>query len=314
MDRSVSLVAQRIRRHIGSIFVALAAIGAPALFVAVLATPLAARAVDARAAAPEPGSAAELLDRAFRNLYAEDYIQTLVLATSSRGGREMRRRLQLTRRQSVRPGKALLRFLYPQSIRRTSVLILENEETADDLYVYLPATRLTRHLSSFQRADSFFGTDLSYEDVEPKNIRDFEVRFMPADEASEAAGCVLVEITAAVGFDSTYEKQVSCLEVERGIILWTDYYTNGRHLKRLTIDPKDVRRVGERHIPFLITVETPRQRSTTKVITEEYDLRAEIPDKLFNTWNLAAGDADADRRKTKAAPAPEPPTVVHTGE
>ena len=283
-------------------------------FLSLASLALAVPVLDARAAAPEAGTAAELLDRAFRNLYAEDYIQTLVLATSSRGGREMRRRLQLTRRQSVRPGKALLRFLYPQSIRRTSVLILENDEAADDLYVYLPATRLTRHLSSFQRGDSFFGTDLSYEDVEPKDIGDFVVRFLPADEESKAAGCVRVEITAAPGFDSTYEKQLSCLEGERGIILWTDYYVSGRHLKRLAIDPKDVRRIGDRYIPFLITVETPRQRSITKVITEEYDLRAEIPDKLFNTWNLAAGDADSDRRKTTTAPDPEPPPLVHTGE
>ena len=40
------------------------------------------------------GTANELLDRAFRNLYAEDYIQTLVLATQMRGGSEMQRRLQ----------------------------------------------------------------------------------------------------------------------------------------------------------------------------------------------------------------------------
>ncbi len=87
----------------------------------------------ALASPPEPESAAALLERAFHNLYAEDYIQTLVLATQSRGGNEMHRRLQLTRRQSVRPGKALLRFLYPQSIRRTSVLILENDGASDDL-------------------------------------------------------------------------------------------------------------------------------------------------------------------------------------
>ena len=70
--------------------------------------------------------------------------------------------------------------------------------------------------------------------------------------------------------------------------------------KRLTIDTTQVRRVGDRYIPWLITVETPRQRSVTRVITEDYELRAKIPDKLFNTWNLAAGDAKSDRSKTEA--------------
>lgn len=256
----------------------------------------------AAAATPAPAgeTAAELLDRAFQNLYAEDYIQTLVLASRSRGGSEMRRRLQLTRRQSVRPSKALLRFLYPQSIRRTSVLVLQNEGRPDDFYVYLPAIRITRHLTSAQKGDSFFGTDLSYEDVEPKSVEDFVVRFLDQDESAEDDDrCLRVEITAAPGFDSSYERQVSCLEPERGIILWTDYYTRGnRHLKRLTIDPDEVRRVGDRWIPFLITMETPRHRSVTRVITEDYELQAEIPDSVFKTWNLEAGDAKTDRKKT----------------
>jgi hypothetical protein len=279
------------------------------LLGALVASPAAA--VGEKAAAAEAGKAAELLGRAFENLYAEDYIQTLVLATRSRGGNEMRRRLQLTRRQSVRPGKALLRFLYPQSIRRTSILVLENEGASDDLYVYLPAARITRHLSNVQKGDSFFGTDLSYEDVEPKNVDDFVVRFLedevPASPGDGSAACVKLEITAAPGFQSAYDKQISCLDPERAIILWTDYYAKGRHLKRLTIDLDEVRVIGGRNIPFLITIENPRQRSITKVITEDYNLRAEIPDKIFNTWNLAAGDAESDRHKTIALPDPERP-------
>ncbi len=263
---------------------------------------------DEAAAVLEPGSAAELYDRGLQNLYAEDYIQTLVLATQSRGGREMRRRLQITRRQSTRPGKALLRFLYPQTIRRTSVLILENETRSDDLFVYLPAVKLTRRLSAAQRADSFFGTDLSYEDVEPKHIEDYIVEWASEESATpeqlaeaESAGCALLQVRGTPALESAYERQVTCVERARAIILWTDFYRRGKFLKRLTVDLAEVRRVGDRYIPFLITVETPRQRSVTKVITEEYDLRAEIRDELFSQWNLAAGDARADRRRTVPA-------------
>ena len=273
-------------------------------------------------AAEQDRTAEQLLDRAFRNLYAEDYIQTLVLATQSRGGSEMRRRLQIMRRQSERPGKALLRFLYPQSIRRTSVLILENENASDDLFVYLPAIKLTRRLSSAQRADAFFGTDLSYEDVEPKHIEDYRVRWLSAEErdALEVGGdtdsCRLMEIMAAPGFESAYEKQISCIEPERAIIAWTDFYAKGQVVKRLRIDPAQVKPVGDRHIPFLITIETPRNRSMTRVVTEDYALRAEIPDRLFNTWNLEAGDAKSDRGKTRAAVSAGPTDdalEVHSG-
>ena len=277
----------------------------PLVIVALaLASPATARAGEP----PAPGSAAALLDRAFRNLYAEDYIQSLVLTTQSRGGREMQRRLQLIRRQSVRPGRALLRFLYPESIRRTSVLILENDGADDDLYVYLPALQMTRRLSSAQKGDSFFGSDLSYEDVEPKHVEDFVVRWVEQDAAPAAADpdCVKVRITPAPGFESCYDEQISCIDPERGVIHWTDFYVSGRHLKRLTIDPQQIRLIGERSIPFLITIETPRNRSITKVETTSYELVADIPEKIFATWNLAAGDARSDRRKMEPSGRSEP--------
>ncbi|MCZ6805367.1 MAG: outer membrane lipoprotein-sorting protein [Deltaproteobacteria bacterium] len=266
----------------------------------------------------EQTSAASLLDRALQNLYEDDFIQTMTLATQSGSGKEMRRRLQLTRRQSVRPGKALLRFLYPETIRGTAVLVLENEERSDDLFVYLPAVRLTRRLSSSQRGDSFFGTDLSYEDVEPKRISDYNVDWASDEDVTPSqladatnAGCTLLDVRGTTDFDSAYDRQVTCVETARSIIIWTDYYRSGKFLKRLSLDPADVRMVGDRHIPFLITVETPQRHSITKVITETYELRAKISDRLFDTWNLSAGDIKSDRRKSK--PMPEPPEPNNEG-
>ena len=59
------------------------------------------------AVAAQAGASA-LVKRAFDNLYADDYIQTLQLTTRARGGRGISRRLQVTRKQSTRPSKTLL--------------------------------------------------------------------------------------------------------------------------------------------------------------------------------------------------------------
>jgi len=251
-------------------------------------------------AVPASATAAALLDRAFHNLYADDYIQTMELTTRSRGGREMSKRLQITRKQSVRPGKALVRFLEPYAIRRTSVLVLENDERADDLYVYLPAVESTRYLSAAQRKDSFFGTDLSYEDVEPKQAADYVADWVsPAGAGDEP--CALLEIQARPQFESTYERLVSCIEPERAIILWTEFYRDGSVVKRLEIDPRKVRQIGTKFIPFAMTIKATRKRSETRIVTESYELRPSIPDNLFSTWNLEWGNADRDRSKAAAS-------------
>jgi len=241
-----------------------------------------------------------LLRRGFENLYADDYVQVLELTTRGGGARPMTRTLQLTRKQSTRPGKALVRFLEPYDVRRTSVLILENERAADDLWIYLPALRMTRRISAAQRADSFFGTDLSYEDVEPKRAADYSVR--PAESgAGEDDGCVRLDIRALEGIDSTYERMVSCIDPERGVIHWTEFYRQGDRVKRLDVDLASLRPVGDRLIPFRMTMRTLRNRSETDMVTRSYDIVEEIPDALFSTWNLEGGDARRDRSRVSGA-------------
>jgi hypothetical protein len=249
------------------------------------------------AAAPAP--AAEdvgqgLLDRAFQNLYADDYVQMLWLRTTTRGGREMSRRLQITRKQSERPGRAMVRFLEPYAVRRTAILVLENDGASDDQYVYLPAAERTMHLSASQRADSFFGTDLAYEDLEPKYAGDYDVTTL-GQESYQGLSCTRLELRPRPSFESSYDRMETCVEPERAIMLWTDFYVRGRHWKRLTIDPDDVRPVQERFIPFRMTMSMPRRKSETVIETESYELRPEIPDKIFSVFNLESGDAKRDR-------------------
>jgi dCMP deaminase len=253
--------------------------------------------------ASEDGSAASsdaspdgLLRRGFENLYADDYVQVLELTTRGGGARPISRTLQLTRKQSTRPGKALVRFLAPYDVRRTSVLILENEGSSDDLWIYLPALRMTRRVSAAQRADSFFGTDLSYEDVEPKRTADYRVRLAPA-EAGGDEGCVRVDVRALDGIESTYERMVSCIEPARGVIHWTEFYRRGDLVKRLDVDLASLRPVADRLIPFRMTMRTLRSGSETDLVTRSYDIVDEVPDTLFSTWNLEGGDARRDRSR-----------------
>lgn len=241
-----------------------------------------------------PESAQALLQRAFLNLYGDDYLQRVLFTVTARSSRPVEQRLQIARKQRIRPGKALVRFLDPPAVRRTSILILQHEDASDDFYVYLPAFRKTRHLSSAQRADAFFGTDLSYEDVEPKLAADWDARLVGMEEY-EGLPCARLEITPRPEFDSIYERMVSCIEPERAVILWTDFYRVGRIEKRLRTNPARVQGVGGRHIPFEMTFETPRRRSKTLVTVESHELRDDLPDRLFTTRNLETGDADADR-------------------
>jgi hypothetical protein len=108
----------------------------------------------------------------------------------------------------------------------------------------------------------------------------------------------VMEIRARPGFESTYERMLSCIEPERALIRWTEFYRAGALVKRLRMDPSSVHPIGSRFIPFLITMDTLRTHSRTEVRTQSYELVKNLDETLFNTWNLEAGDAEKDRTRS----------------
>jgi hypothetical protein len=209
------------------------------------------------------------------------------------------RRVQIVRRQGRHGGRALVRFLEPEDIRKTSLLLLEREEGYDEVYLYLPAFRLVRHLAVSQRADAFFGTDVSYEDLEPKDPDDFDARWLGRASGEDAA-CVRLELRPRSGVESMYDRVIPCIDPERAVILRAEFHRGEELLKRLWVDPESIERHGATLMPGRVRLETPRQGTQTWVVTEAYEPVAGIPDSLFTRSNLELGDAERDREKAAA--------------
>lgn len=251
------------------------------------------------AAAPEEPhqpSAGALLDQAFRNLYDADFVQVLRMTSRSRTGRELSRRLQITRKQTGGPGRALVRFLDPPDLRGTSLLVFQKTGRHDDVFLYLPAFERTRRISSAQRSDAFFGSDFTYEDLEPKQASDYAASTL-GHEGAEGRLVVLIEVRAR-GVASQYERAIHAIDPQRKVVIRTDYYRNGSLCKRLEVDPAQIREVDGRHLPFRARMSSLRRGTETVIETESYELHSAIPDSIFTETNLAVGDPERDRSRS----------------
>jgi hypothetical protein len=177
------------------------------------------------------------------------------------------------------------------------MLLLQRAERYDDIYLFLPAFEMVRHVAVAQRADSFFGTDISFEDLEPKHASQLDVRPAAVGDFIATQVCQPIETRPRAGYDSTYERLVTCVDRERPLVLWTDFYRGGQLAKRLEVDPASVRRIGERWIPFRAVMRTPSRGTETVLETESYEPRDNLPEALFTIVNLSAGDSASDRVK-----------------
>ena len=145
--------------------------------------------------------------------------------------------------------------------------------------------------------------------MEPKYASDYEVTSIGPESFRELP-CVRLEFRPRPEYESSYERMECCVEPERAILLWTDFYRRGRLWKRLEVDPSEVRPVEERFIPFRMTMSSPRNQSETVILTESYELRPQMPEEIFSVFNLEAGDAKRDHARSAGEVDPNAPDVA----
>jgi len=272
-----------------------------AVLLAVLAVCAPATAADSERAEPET-AAQRLLDKTLRNLYDGDFVQVFRLTSQRRAGRAMTRRLQVVRKESEAPGRAVLRFLSPEDVRGSSMLVIERDDQPDDVFLYLPAAARTRRISLAQRYDSFFGTNLTYEDLEPKDQADYEASLEGRSEV-EGVRCLELRIEPREGIDSQYDWTRSCIDPERNVALRTEYYVGERMIKRLSVDPKRIDFLDGRWVAGFARLESTATEFSTDITSELYERKPSIPDRIFSTSNLESGSDASDLRALRSGDA-----------
>jgi hypothetical protein len=74
--------------------------------------------------------------------------------------------------------KRLIRFLEPADVRGTAMLVFDNKNSSDEMWIYLPALKKTRRIVTSEKGKSFMSSEFSNADMSSPAISDFTHRHM----------------------------------------------------------------------------------------------------------------------------------------
>ncbi len=74
--------------------------------------------------------------------------------------------------------KRFIRFVEPADIKGTSMLIVDNRNSADEMWIYLPALKKTRRIVSSEKGKSFMSSEFSNSDLTSPPLSDFVNRHL----------------------------------------------------------------------------------------------------------------------------------------
>jgi hypothetical protein len=88
--------------------------------------------------------------------------------------------------------KSVLRFVTPADVKGVALLIVNHPDRSSDQWMWTPAIGRERRIAQQDRSTRFFGTDFSFEDLEERDINQYDYKLL-TEETIDGALCWKIE-------------------------------------------------------------------------------------------------------------------------
>ena len=199
--------------------------------VAWAADPSAGRADSAEEAGRQIATDARERQKGFGNFTAN-----LTMTLRNKRGQESQRELRLKVIEIEGDGdRTLFVFDRPRDVRGTAFLIHAHKDEPDEQWLYLPALKRVKRISSSKKSGSFMGSEFSYEDLGAIEVEKFTHRHL-RDEACGDLECAVLE-RIPLSEDSGYSRQVVWFDREELRTMQVQYFDRrDEHLKTMVVE------------------------------------------------------------------------------
>src|SRR6056297_1686454 len=204
----------------------------------------------------------EIMEKVYYRDEGDDRKGNLTMTLVNARGDKRVRKLRQFYKDYGDTEKKIMFFLSPADVRNTSFMNWSYNDPAkdDDQWIYLPALRRVKRISSDSKDDYFMGSDFTYDDLGERHP-DEDRHTVLREENYNGESCYVVE-SIPVGNDNTFSKTVSWIARDKWIGLKREYYDKKGKLYK-TLNIKDYERIdGYWLITNMLMKDLDRDHST----------------------------------------------------
>ena len=180
--------------------------------------------------------------------------------------------------------KSLVVFDYPRDIKGTALLSYSHILKPDDQWLYLPALKRVKRISSNNKSGPFMGSEFAYEDISSQELKKFQYKWL-RDEPCGKLQCFVLE-QRPLYENSGYTRQIAWYDKSEYRVQRIDYYDRkDTLLKTLRFDKykKYLGKYWRPHEMYMVNHQTGKK---TRLIYENYKFRTGLKDSDFTVSRL----------------------------
>jgi outer membrane lipoprotein-sorting protein len=154
---------------------------------------------------PDAPDAAAIMQGVFQQNTSRDMTLKATLDFYDAQGQMLRKRFVLLRIGAQGDSKTLLRFTDPKEVRGVELLSISQRGSADQQWIYTPATDRVRSVVTRERSERFLGSDFTFEDIAEHVQDDFTYRLLSDNELIDGRKTYKIEATPVSPDRSQYK-------------------------------------------------------------------------------------------------------------
>jgi len=241
--------------------------------------------------APEEKGKAIAQETERRDQGFEDSRAAMVMILENANGETSERRLRQEILENTDPGKGDKSFIVfdePRDVAGTALLTHAKILEPDDQWLFLPALKRIKRISSANKSGPFLGSEFAYEDFSSAEVEKYAYRWLRDEACPGAVGertCHVVERTPLYE-GSGYSKQIVWSDVEDYQPRLIEFYNlRGDLLKTLTLSDYTLylERHWRAHDLYMVNHLTKKK---TRLVWETFEFKTGLGERDFSQNRL----------------------------
>jgi outer membrane lipoprotein-sorting protein len=230
----------------------------------------------------------EIMDKVYNRPSPDDQISDLTMTLINKSGQTRVRKLKQFIKDDGKVEKKIMFFIAPADVKNTSFMnwSYDNSDKSDDQWIYLPAIKRVKRISSDDKSDYFMGSDFTYDDLGDRKLDD-DTHKLLREETIEGKDCYVVE-SVPKDEDYMYSKTVTWVMKDNYLGLKKEFYDeDGELLKILHVDKyQDFSGIW---IIEKIVMKNVQNNHETKMELTDIKINTGIPDSKFTQRMMMRG-------------------------
>jgi outer membrane lipoprotein-sorting protein len=196
------------------------------------------------------------------------------------------KRWEYRRIGSYGTSKAILRFTAPAEVKGVALLIVNHTDRASDQWMWTPAIERDRRIAAQDRSTRFFGTDFSFEDLEERDVDQFDYK-LAGEDTIDGAACWKIESKPRQSKSSQYTLSMVWVRKDNYVAAQIESFSKDKLIRR--IHYSDIQNVGGIWTPRTVEVYDANRKSRTVLKLEKLEYNVPMKDEDFTLEALRRG-------------------------